>query len=436
MILAAIALAILFLGVTWDANAQEARPPLSAGEIVEAPLPPGLQLKTLVEEALEKNPEIVAARKKWEAAAQKISQASSYPDPTLSYGYFGRRVETRVGPQRNRLTLSQKFPFFGKLSLKGEIASKAADETRELYEAKKLGIISRVKSAYYRLFLAHKAIQINEENTDIVRRFARIAEVKYATGKVSQQDVLKAQVELSKFANELITLKQEKETAEASINTLLDRPPEEPLGIPAEVQKTPLRFSVAKLREIALERSPLLKAAQTAIERSRAALDLAKRNYYPDFTVGLNYIEVKGGTTRSSDDGKDALLFTVGINIPIWTGSLRAGVDEAVADIGAASSVFRTRRNGIVFEVEDLFVKVDTAARLVDLFKTTLIPLAEQSLEAATAGYQTEKVDFLNLLDSQRKLQDFQLDYFRALVSYQQRLTDLERVVGVDLVAP
>jgi len=422
MILKSVFTVLMLFVFAFSSHAEEAQPLF-------------LQLKEIIEEALAKNPEIVAAKNQWRAAREKIPQASSLDDPVLSYTYQLRSVETRVGPQRNMVGVSQRFPFFGKLSLRKEMASQGAQRARELHEAKKLEVVAKTKSAYYSLFMVHKAIQINQENVEILRRFSRIAEIKYATGKVSQQDVLKAQVELASLANELITLKQEKETAEAAFNVLLDRAPQLPVGVPREAKRRPLADTLESLQQMATERQPLLKALQSAIDKSKAALALKHRMYFPDFTLGVNYIEVKGGTTLSGDDGKDSLLFTARINIPLWTGKIRAGVQEAQADINRNKARYRAMRNKILFDVKDSFVKVRTAGRLVDLFKTTILPLAEQSLEAATIGYQADKVDFLNVLESQRVIQNFQLEYYRALVSYEQQLAELERTVGFDLVS-
>ena len=395
---------------------------------------PPLQLKELIEEALGKNPEIVAAKNQWAASVAKITQATALDDPVLSFIYPGRKVETRVGPQENRFRISQKLPFFGKLRLRGEVATRSADQAREIFEAKKLEIVAKVKRAFYELFMAHKAIQINQENVGILRRLGGIGEVKYATGRVSQGDVLKAQVELAKLANELITLRQEKETAEAALNILLNRPPQAPLGVPGEFENPPLTFTLEELEEMAVEQQPLLKALQLAISASAANLALARRDYYPDVTVGVDYIQVGGGTTLSDDDGKDALLFSAGLNIPIWRKRLKARVRETEAAIKASEATYEAVRDRIVFEVTDALVKVQSAERLVDLFITTILPLAEQSLAAATIGYESDRVDFLDLLESQRILQDFQLDYYRALVNYEQELANLERTVGADLV--
>ena len=392
-----------------------------------------LRLPDLIKEALEKNPEIRAFQERWAAAQERIPSASSLDDPVFSYTNFIQRVETRVGPQRHRFGISQKFPFFGKLSLKEEIASREANESGNVYEARKLELIARVKSTYYSLFLIHKAIQITEKNLDVLRRFARVANVKYATGKASQQDVLKAEVRLSRLANDQITLQQQKKTAEAALNTLLNRPPAAPLGRPAEIMRSKIEAKAEELQQLALKQHPALLARQEAIRKTEAALALAKRKYYPDFTLGFDYIDVGGGTTPGSRDGKDAVAATLRINIPLWLERRNADVESARATLRSAKARYEAARNKILFDIQDALVKVRTADRLVDLFTNTLLPQAEQSLKASTIGYEADKVDFLNLLDSQKVLQDLQLDRYRVLADFEQRLADLEKAVGVEI---
>ena len=394
---------------------------------------PDSSLADLIAEALDRNPEVRAAHERWLAARSRIEAATSLEDPVFSYTNFLKNVETRVGPQRNRLGISQKFPFFGKLSLKGEIASRNANEAEQFYETLKLEIIAEVKSAYYRLFLIYKSIDVTQENVAILRRFAEVANVKYATGKASQQDVLKAQVRLSRLADHLITLKQEKETAEAALNVLLDRAPEAPLARPADIERRELKLKRDELRQLALEQHPVLLGRKEAIEKSSAALALAKRQYYPDLTLGVDYIDVGSGTTISPEDGKDAVSVTFRVNIPLWFGRLKSEVDAARAAVRASEASYETAENRILFDIHDSLIKVETAERLGDLFTNTLLPQAEQTLQASLVGYEADKVDFLNLLDSQKALQDFQLDYYRVLVDFEQRLADLERAVGVEL---
>lgn len=374
-----------------------------------------LRLSDLLAEGLANNPEIRAARERWLAAQERVLPAGSLDDPIFSYTNFIEPVETRVGPQQNKFGISQKFPFFGKRSLKEEIAARRADEAKHLLEALRLDLTAKIKSAYYQLFLIYKSIDITEENVEILRGFAQIVRVKYATGKTSQQDVLKAEVRLSRLADALITLRQQRKTAEANLNVLLNRPPQALIGRPAEVERRRFEAKLEDLHESALGEHPLLLARQDAIERSRAALALAQRQYYPDLTVGLDYTDVEGGTTFSPDDGNDAVAVTFRVNVPLWVDRRNSEVDAARATLRSTQADFDTTKNNIFFDIQDGLIRVETAGRLADLFANTLLPQAEQTLEASLIGYQADKVDFLDLLDSQKVLQDLQLELYAAV---------------------
>lgn len=402
---------------------------LASASLAESPL----ELSDVIKVALRDNPELLVANAQWLAAKEGPAQARSLENPVLGYGYFVRSIETKVGPQEHTIGLAQKFPFFGKLRLRGEVASREAERIRADYEAKKVEIVARAKATHYELYMAHKAIEITEENLEILRRFIRVATSKYAAGKVSQQDVLKAQVELSKLANELLILRQRKETAVATLNVLLNRSPEAPLGVPAEFVIAPVTWKAEELQREALGQSPVLRALQEDIEKGRARVALARRQYYPDFVAGVDYIVVGGGTTRSPEDGKDAVIFKVGITLPIWQGKLKAGEREAEKALEASVGRHDAVRSKVLFQVSDSLVKVQTTAKIVELYTTTLLPQAEQALKAATIAYEADRADFLNLLESQRALLTLRLGYYRALVDFQQRLAELERAVGGDL---
>lgn len=393
-----------------------------------------LELAAVIDVALRDNPELLAANAQWLAAQERPAQARSLEDPVLGYRYFARSVETRVGPQEHRIGLAQRVPFFGKLGLREQVAVREAERLRADYEAKQVAIVARVKTVYYDLYMAQKAIEITEENLDILRRLARIATSKYAAGKVSQQDVLKAQVELSQLANELLTLRQKKETAGAALNLLVNRPPEAPLGIPGEFVITPVTRMAEELQREALARSPVLRALEEDIRKRRARVALARRQYYPDFLLGVDYIQVGGGSTRNPEDGKGAVIFKMGVTLPIWRGKLKAGEREAERALEASLKQHEAVKSKVLFEVSDGVVKVKTAADIVELYATTLLPQAEQSLKAATIAYGADRADFLNLLESQRALLTLRLGYYRALVDFQQRLAEVERAVGGDLV--
>ncbi|MFQ5713168.1 MAG: TolC family protein, partial [Candidatus Scalinduaceae bacterium] len=243
-----------------------------------------LRIRWVIDEALRTNPELQAAKLRWDASKEKIPQARALDDPTLGFTYFGEQVQTRVGEVQAGFRASQKIPFYGKLRLRGEVAENEAKERGEQYRTLEREVIAKAKSAFYELYWVYKSIDINEDNKELLQRFAKIAEIKYATGKATQQDVLKAQVELSDIMNELITLEQFRETAIARINTLLNRHPEMPLGTPEDVDIAELNVSIEALYQKAKHISPELGIFKYRIDRDKAAYKLAKKDYFPDFT--------------------------------------------------------------------------------------------------------------------------------------------------------
>jgi outer membrane protein TolC len=398
-----------------------------------------LRIRWAINEALRTNPELQAAKLRWDASKEKVPQARSLDDPTLSFTYFGEPVQTRVGEKQAGFTASQKIPFYGKLRLKGEVAKNEAGIFEEKNRTLEREVIAKTKSSFYELYWVYKSIKIDEENKELLQRFAKIAEIKYATGKATQQDVLKAQVELSKIMNELITLEQLKETAIARVNILLNRHPEMPLGIPEEVNITELTVSLEELYQKAKEISPELGISKYRIERDKAAYKLAKKQYFPDFTFGLNYTLINDlpSSVLSSPVGesRDSYTGTLSINIPIFQKrKYDAGVREANARLKSSEKAYRNIENMTLFGVKDFHFKVQTAERLVKLYRDSIIPQAEQSLKAAEIGYQAGQVDFLNLIDSQRILLDFQLAYYRSVADFGINLSELERVIGAELL--
>ncbi len=405
---------------------------LALPAVARAQTPPGtaplLSLDQLIEVALRENPDLRAARHSWEAAKARIPQAKALDDPQV------RVMVTRVpegnnnplDPNSNIYRLSQMIPFPGKRSLRGQVAEKGADQASALYRAKERELISNVKVAYYDLYLAEKAIQINDENVQLARYFVKVAETRYATGQTSQQDVLKAQVELSRLLNEEITLQQEIETARARLNILLNRPPQVALEIPRESAVQPFTDTLEQLHELALETRPELEAVVSFIEQGQVSLSLAKKNYLPDFMAMIDRAPGQKGS------GAWDVMFT--INIPLFfRDKYDYAVKEAEASIQVSKATYESMRNQVLFEIKDLLVKVQTAGRLENLLRTTIIPQAEQSLRAAEAGYQSGRIDFLSLIDAQRALQDFRLDYYRAITNFSQQRAMLERAVGTTL---
>jgi outer membrane protein, heavy metal efflux system len=389
-----------------------------------------LVLPELIQEVLARNPELVAARKQWEAVTNRITQARSLDDPILSLQLwnFPQQNFNVTQAQNNIFGFGQNLPFPGKLALKGNVASRSADITGQAVRAKELELVARLKQAYYDLFLAQKAVQIHHEQVELVRQFVEIANAKFRAGKGSQADVLKAQVELSMLFQHLPVLEQRRETVEAMLNTLIDRAPSSPLGMAQEPSQQSLEKPVDDLHRLALNDRPELKAAELDVQRSEQSRALAQRQYYPDFHVTFQRFQ-----NFQANDGFGAYM-SMSIPFAFWTKpKYDAGVQEAEAALSVAQAQQHTLENMTRFQINDLLAKLRATDQVATLYRTTILPQAEQSLESARVGYRAGKAGFLDLIDTQRAWRGFQLEYFQALVDRQHRLAELEQVVGVTL---
>jgi outer membrane protein TolC len=390
-------------------------------------------LNSLIDEALKNNPQIQAAYSNWRAAWYKIKPAQSLPDPMAKYGFFGDSIETRVGPQEHKFSASQKIPFPGKLDLKGKAQAKHAEMLQEEYEAAKREIIKNVKFVYYDIFWVDQAVQITEEEKSILENLEKVAQRKYESNLSPQQDVIKAQVELSKLIDKLFLLGRNRKSLAAKMNSILNRPVETELGVVESAEPIEFIYELSQLLEMARESRQELLAASLAVERAQYEKSLAGLDFFPDLTLGFAYIQIDSGDTTHVNDGKDAWMGTVAINVPIWFDRLGAQIREKKATLEASESNYQNMENSVEYEVGDLYFKVTTYKDIILLYRTALIPQTEQAFEAARTGYEAGEVDFLNWLDSERVLLQTRLAYYKAIVDYQKSIAYLERVVGRDL---
>jgi len=330
------------------------------------------------------------------------------------------------------LGLKQTFPFFGKRGLRADVAAKEAEALQESYEAVKREVIRLAKNTFYDLFYVSTIIDITRREKQLLKRFERIASAKYQTGKGLQQNILKVQVEISKLSDKLLSLEDQRQTAEARLNTLVNEPPDRPLGKPEQPSLEDFPFQQQELFELLKENRQELKVAKALIEKNERAYELAKKDYFPDLTVGVNYIDISRGPLPVKDNGKDAFSVRFGINIPIWQKKLSSQAKSAFEAIQAQNSRYQGILNQTLFEVKDSYFRIQTAKETIDLYQNVLIPQAEQSLKSAEAGYITGIVSFLDLLDAERVLLQIQFGYWQAYTDYLKRIADLERAVGVE----
>jgi len=389
-----------------------------------------ITLDWAIVQALEKNPQIKAAQQRWRAAQEREPQVSSLDYPTLNYTRWLSTPETRVGPQENVFTLSQRLPFFGKLSLKGNLAREDAVAAEEQYFAGRRDVVYKVKLVYYDLFWIDQSREILDTYERLLESFWRVAESKYRTGLGIQANVLKAELEIASIEDRRLNFEKMRDGAAARLNALLNRDTRTPINTITEIDTSYIRINERQLIEKAISDRQELKSSEAMIRKSGYALSLAKRNYWPDFQVMANYISIPSGRTATVDNGKDAFSVQLGLSLPLWFGKLDAAVQEAKAGQLANLETYKNLENEVKAEISDLSARIRISQRTISLYTEQLLPSAERTLESALASYQTGTLGFLSLLDSERMLLNFRLAYVKEVASYWQQVAALERAVG------
>ncbi len=406
---------------------------LSGAGWAEQSGPERLRFDDLAAEALRSNPEILAAQKRYEAARQRPSQASSLPEPMVSLGYTsnGRPwpgAGLGVEPTSNAgFMLTQEFPFPGKRKLRGEIAAKEADAEFEQYQAVQLSVLSRVKRAYHRLHHTYASIDVMRRSQDLLRKFLRIAEARYSVGRAAQQDIFKAQTQLSILEARILKMEQEKRAAEAEINALLARPDGSPLARPVDLEPGVMTASLEDLFERARQNSPMLRREEKMIQRTELALNLARKEYYPDYALSGGYFNM----------GRmpDMYQFRVDFKLPgyFWR-KQRAGVAEQAHTLGAARRSLEAAGRALQFRIKDDYLMAQTSERLMRMYADTVIPQASLALESSLASYETGAVDFLSVLMNFTTMVEYEENYHEEMLSFHLAMIRLEEMTGSRLL--
>jgi outer membrane protein TolC len=395
-----------------------------------------LVLDELIQKVLAQNPELQSSFQGWEASKTRISQQEALPDPTLGLNLMNLPVNSFALDQEpmtgKQISLMQPFPFPGKLGLKGDIARSESDITFQQYRELKNQLIKKTKQAYYDLYYIDQALATVASNQELLREFVEIAETRYGVGKGIQQDVLRAHVALSKMIDRELKLRQQREAMQAQINTLIDQPADAPLGRALASEPKPLEYELSSLIQQADSTSPMLAAWKTAVKQSGQQVDLAQKDRYPDFSVGLAYTQ--RNELQNGMAGYDFVSAMFNVKIPLFYNKKQ---DKKVQETRIRQSSVEYRYRNVANSVEQMLqqslTNLEKHRRVVDLYKTGIIPQAEESLESSMAGYQNDKVDFLSLLDSELTLFEFRLDYHRFVADYHKAVAELEALTGTDL---
>lgn len=390
-----------------------------------------LSLNSLLEEALRNNPQIQAAKYRYEAARARVRLLRTLADPRFEYEYdkitadMDAVMNGKTGPMRT-FAISQEFPFPTKLFLRKQSAQKEANSYEQEYKETERKVVKSLKEAYFQLFLNDKKIRLTQENLNLLSQFIEIANKKYAVNKASQQDSLKAQVEYSKLSNQLVLLEQEKKIAQSMLNSLLNRPPEFLIDSLEEKSDAGLDLNEQEILKLAKESRPELKSFKEMVRKTEIDYALAKQEYLPDFMFKYK---------REEKNGKaGSWAGMLGVNIPLWFWEKQDSfVKEAQANLGVVRAEYLAQENMVLFEARSSYARFEAAKTLTKTYETGVLPQAEAALETARRGYETDALSFLDLLDSQRSLREFQMEYFESLANLEIALADLERSVGIDI---
>jgi outer membrane protein TolC len=389
-------------------------------------------LEKLIEDALSKNPDVLAAKSKWEVLKERPPQAGSLDDPMVGLGITNLPTDTFSFRQEDmtmkEISVTQRVPYPGKRPLRSEIAQKEAEAAYSDYEEAKNKVVRDIKMAYYDLFYAYKATEVTERNREILKLLNQIAETKYSVGEGIHTDVFKAQVELSKMIDELIMLSQVKRSLKARINTLLHQPAFAPLGDPEEISFTKFSGDPEKLIQTAEINRPLIQSMKRVVERNKVGLRMAERDYYPDFDFKMAYGQRDDGPLGRRADMVTAM---VAVNLPLWHRTKQdKKVAESQKDIQSAKDQLAAATNEVRFMLSDKLTEVERAEKQVELLKTGIIPQATLSLDSAFASYRVSKVDFITTLDSLMTLFKYEIQYYRLLSEHRKSIAEIEAVVG------
>jgi len=389
-----------------------------------------LRLQDLIDEALKKNPEVLMSAFLASASEHRVLQAGSLPDPMFMFGYqnegWKKYTYGKSQDAQWMFSASQMFPFPGKLSLKESMASKEAESLRAKRDAVMLRTISRIKELYYDLFLAYKSLDLLEERTALFRKVEDAALARYSSGTGSQQEVLMAQTEKYMLLEREEMQRQKKQSVEAMLNSAAGRPADSPLGRPSEPPGTAYNFTLETLMKAAVENYPEIKTAEKMALSAETKIQMARREYYPDFTINAGYFNRGGG------EFEDMWSLTTTINIPIYYKTKqRQAVYEAEASCSAAQNELASAKLMLTSSVRDSFSMYDTAGKLMELYKNGLIPKTLQDFDLALAGYSSGKIDAITVTLQLKSLIDYEILYWEQFVGREKAVARLEAMTGL-----
>ena len=387
---------------------------------------PTMQLDTLIAEAMKNNPEIRAALAEVDVMRARVSQAGTLDDPELKFMQEGMPDFKFNEAMFSRLELMQMIPFPTKLGVRKDMANIQARSAHSEQLEKVNEVLTKLKSTYVELWFIQQNIALAQENSQLMKQFLSIAQIKYTTGQVPQQDILKAQIEIAMIGNEQISLRQKELSMKAMLMSLLNRDDRDTITTAMMPVEVSFSLNLDSLLNYALHNRPMIVKDSLMIDESKTMLSMAKQEYLPDFKFGIERMtEPMGSFTGWS--------ISAGITIPFapWTlGKAGARVDEANAAIIRSNASYTSTRNMVSSNIKDLYYKIQSLNQQLDIYNSSILPQTKQSIQASLTSYQTGTTDFLMLIDAYRTLVNLSKEYFMTRMQFEQNVAELEREVG------
>lgn len=399
-----------------------------------------LSLEQALAASLTNNPDLAAVQARYDALATIPSQQETLPDPTLSLGAINFPADTleldQVNMTQMQIGLSQKFPYPGKLSLKGQAATLQSEAALERIDEARLNLVRDIRKSWWNIFYLKKSLETIRANQELLRATVAAARTKYEVGKGLQQDVLLAQLELTRLLDRDLAVANTLVQQTAIITALLGRTPEQgcmSLIQPDDHLDLPHILPLSTIESLALSKSPGILALRKNRAASKTRIALARRNYFPDFTVAAAYGLRQD--TPSGIDRSDLATIKVSMNLPLWTSSkLDQAVAQRTSESRAADHKVQDLQNRILAEIQSTFSRYRSTSKQSELYKTSLIPQAEQTAAAMLKGYQVNKVDFLNVVRAQLALYNYKITYWNYLSGAFKALAGLEAATGTSIL--
>ncbi len=398
--------------------------PLMAAESQET-----LTLQQIVETAMKNNPAVVESQKRWEEKNDRVPVATAWPNP--KFGIMKDDIQDGLfAPGTAMMTqysISQEIMNPAKLKAMGKMAGSDARMAEANYQDKRLDAYTTAKTAYYDLLYASKALEIGKENQQLMGQLVQIAQVNYSTGMVSLQDTLRAQTEFSKMTTDLLSMASMEAVAKAKLNTAMGRQADSALAVKEEFSAPAPNFDLVGLTKMATEAKPAIISMQRQVEMAQNGVELAHKQKLPDYEVTLAY--------KDYQEQPNTWQIGVMAMLPIWQDKNKGEIKSANDNLAAAKASLANMQNMTGLDIQMALTEAQTAWRKIDLYKTTIVPQAEQTYQAGVVSYTNGKVDFMAVLDSLNALRNAKLGYYQARIDYEKAAANLEKAVGKPLFA-